>query len=130
MNRSSGNPVHTVLVVDDEYLIAEILGMALEDAGFVVVIANSALKGMEMLERDRPDLVITDYMMPGMNGAEFARKIRSRPAFHLVPIVLMTGGQSQIGRSAPELFDEVFDKPFEINSMIASIQALIARAGR
>lgn len=120
--------MHTILIVDDEYLIADILGMALEDEGFNVVTANSARKGLDILERDRPSLVITDYMMPGMNGAEFAREIRSRPAFQDTPIILMTGAQGPEGRSAPELFKRVIDKPFEILSMLDVINAVLAEA--
>lgn len=115
----------TVLIVDDEYVIADILGFALEDEGYTVVKASSARKGLDILERDRPSLVITDYMMPGMNGAEFAREIRSRPAFEQLPIILMTGGQGREGRSAPDLFTRVFDKPFDIDHMLAAVAELV-----
>jgi DNA-binding response OmpR family regulator len=119
--------MHTVLIVDDEYLIAEILGMALEEAGFIVLTASSALKGLDILETGRPKLVITDYMMPGMNGAEFAKEIRNRTGFSLIPIVLITGGHAQRGKTAPALFNLVFEKPFEIGALIAGITTLLAK---
>lgn len=117
--------MHTVLVVDDEYLIADILGMALEDEGFIVVTANNARKGLDSLERDRPSLVITDFMMPGMNGAEFAQEIRSRAMFKNIPIILMTGAQGLEGRAAPELFTKVVDKPFSIDPMLKTIADIL-----
>lgn len=117
--------MHTVLIVDDEYLIADILGLALEDEGYSVVKANSARKGLEILERERPSVVITDYMMPGMNGAEFAAAIRTMPAYTNTPVVLMTGAQGVEGRATPQLFTRVFDKPFEMVPMLTAINELI-----
>lgn len=114
----------TVLIVDDEYVLADILGDVLEDEGYGVVKARSARKGLELLEQTRPDLVITDYMMPGMNGAEFARAIRAKPLFANVPIILMTGAQGLEGRSAPELFTQVVDKPFHLDALLARIALL------
>jgi len=58
----------TILVVDDEYLIADILAYALEDEGFMVVTAGNGKKALEVLERERPSLIITDFMMPVMDG--------------------------------------------------------------
>jgi CheY-like chemotaxis protein len=115
----------TVLIVDDEYVVADILGYALEDEGYTVVKANSAMSGLEMLERDRPALVITDYMMPGMNGAEFAQAIRSTPAGKTLPIILMSGAQGREGRANPELFGKVFDKPFDVFAMLAAVAQLL-----
>jgi len=67
-------------------------------------------------------------MMPGMNGAEFAAAIRTRPAYMRIPIVLMTGAQGTEGRAAPELFNRVFDKPFNMPPMLAAIDELIRAA--
>lgn len=115
----------TILIVDDEYVIADILGYALEDEGFMVVKATNGRKGLEILERDRPSLVITDFMMPVMDGLEFAKAIRNRPAFALTPILLMSGAQGRLGRNHPALFAEVFDKPFEIETVIRKVRKLL-----
>lgn len=115
----------TILIVDDEYLIADILGYAMEDEGYMVVKASNGRKGLEVLDRERPELVITDFMMPVMDGLEFARAIRARPASADLPIILMSGAQGSVGRASPELFAAVFDKPFDINQIIAKVKALI-----
>lgn len=115
----------TILIVDDEYVIADILGYALEDEGYTVVKAGNGRKGIEVLERDRPCLVITDFMMPIMDGLEFARSIRARPMFAHVPILLMSGAQGSVGRASPELFAAVFDKPFDIEKVINKIAELL-----
>lgn len=115
----------TILIVDDEYVIADILGYALEDEGYMVVKAGNGRKGLEILERDRPALVITDFMMPLMDGLEFAKSIRERPAFAQTPIVLMSGAQASLGRSEPELFAAVFDKPFDLDQVIHRVRDLL-----
>jgi len=115
----------TILIVDDEYLIADILGYAMEDEGYMVVKASNGRRGLEVLDRERPELVITDFMMPVMDGLEFARAIRARSGSADLPIILMSGAQGSIGRASPELFAAVFDKPFDINLVIAKVKELI-----
>ncbi|MDD1016799.1 MULTISPECIES: response regulator [Pseudomonas] len=115
----------TILVVDDEYLIAQILGWALEDAGFDVELAGNGHKALELLKGKRVELVITDYMMPGMNGEELATSIRAEPQWQGVSVMLMSGAQAYRGREAPALFAAVFDKPFDIDQLIAKVKELV-----
>ncbi|GAC1034719.1 hypothetical protein thsps21_55480 [Pseudomonas sp. No.21] len=115
----------TILVVDDEYLIADILAFALEDEGYMVVKAGNGRRGLEVLDRERPALVITDFMMPIMDGLEFAQAIRARAQSSDLPIILMSGAQGSVGRDRSDLFAAVFDKPFDINAVIAMVAQLI-----
>lgn len=112
----------TVLIVDDEYLIADILSMALEEEGFLTVTATSARKALEILGREKPDLIVTDFMMPGMTGLEFAQTVRERPMHAALPIMLMSGAQAHLGAARPDLFCEVFEKPFDIVKVIERIK--------
>ncbi|MFJ2685976.1 response regulator [Pseudomonas sp. NPDC087342] len=118
----------TILVVDDEYLIADILGYALEDEGFMVVKASNGQKGLEVLERERPSLIITDFMMPVMDGLEFATAVRALPSVSHLPIILMSGAQAHIGMQRSDLFNAVLAKPFKIDLMIAEVRSLLAPA--
>ncbi|KAA0977024.1 response regulator [Pseudomonas sp. ANT_H12B] len=116
----------TILVVDDEYLIADILSFALEDEGFMVVTASNGQKGLEVLDRERPALIITDFMMPVMDGLEFATVVRALPSTNQLPIILMSGAQAHIGMQTSDLFDAVLEKPFNIDSIIAEVKKLLA----
>lgn len=116
-----------ILIVDDEYLIADILGFALEDEGYMVVKAGNGRKALEVLDRERPSLVITDFMMPVMDGLEFAREVRKRPLFASLPLFLMSGAQGSIGRASPDLFAVVFDKPFDIEQVIREVVEFVGR---
>ncbi|RJX74958.1 response regulator [Pseudomonas sp. LS-2] len=114
----------TVLILDDEYLVADILSFALEDEGYLTVTAGSGKKALEILDRERPDLIITDYMMPGMTGVEFADAVRRRESHQTTPIILMSGAQAYLGAARPDLFVEVFEKPFDIDVVIDRVKAL------
>ncbi|MBV4531132.1 response regulator [Pseudomonas sp. SWRI107] len=117
--------MNTILVVDDEYLIADILGFALEDAGFLVLKASNGTSALEALRDRHVDLVITDYMMPRQNGEELAQAIRNDVRLVHLPVVLMSGAQAGRGRDSPMLFAAVFDKPFDIDRMIAKVRELL-----
>ena len=119
----------TILVVDDEYIISDILGFVLEDAGFQVEKAANGAKALEVLEKTRVELLITDWMMPVMNGEELARKLRADPQYKAMPIILMSGAQSDIARKSPELFDGVLDKPFDPETLIDMVQGLVRPPG-
>ena len=116
----------TILVVDDEYLIADILSFALEDEGFMVVTASNGRKGLEILDRERPAVIITDFMMPVMDGLEFATAVRALPSASQLPIILMSGAQAHIGMQRSDLFDAVLAKPFDIDLIIAEVKKLLA----
>jgi len=115
----------TILVVDDEYLIADILAYALEDEGFMVVTAGNGKKALEVLERERPSLIFTDFMMPVMDGEEFAEAVRALPAVKHLPIILISGAQAHIGMQRSDLIDAVLDKPFDINKLISKVKELL-----
>lgn len=113
----------TVLIVDDEYLIAEILGFALEDAGYEIKTASNGQKALQVLHDTPVQLVITDYMMPVLNGEELARAMHLDPALRTLPVILMSGAQASQG--CPALFAAVFDKPFDMGEMIATVRGLL-----
>ncbi|MGI4840258.1 MAG: response regulator [Janthinobacterium lividum] len=114
-----------ILIVDDECVIAELLAYGLEDEGYTVIKAHNAKEGLKLLARDKPDLVITDFMMPGMNGAEFACSIRAIPGFEMLPIVLMTGGHRALADGSPELFYKVITKPFDLRNMLTLVAEIL-----
>jgi len=115
--------MNTILIVDDEYLIADILGFALEDAGFLVEKASNGRKALEALQEKRVELVITDYMMPVLDGGELARAIRDELGLNDLPVILMSGAQAS--KADPRLFAAVFDKPFDMDKMIAKVRELL-----
>ncbi|MDH0649071.1 response regulator [Pseudomonas sp. GD03858] len=117
--------MNSILIVDDEYLIADILGFALEDEGFLVEKASNGRKALEALKEKRVDLVITDYMMPLLNGEELLEAIRGELQLADLPVILMSAAQASQARASPGRFAAVFDKPFDMEQMIAKVRELL-----
>jgi two-component system, OmpR family, response regulator VicR len=115
----------TILVVDDEFLIVDVLVDALEEEGFRVLTASNGRKALEILDKETPSLVVTDFMMPRMNGLELAQAIRANPDWARIPVILLSGAQGAIARNHPELFAAVFDKPFRIEKVTGTVIEII-----
>lgn len=115
----------TVLIVDDEFVIAEILSFALQEEGVTTIIAGNGFTALEILDGEWPDLIITDFMMPGMNGIEMAEAIRTSKAHGLTPMILMSGAQADLGLARPDLFVGVVEKPFDIDVIISKVKAIV-----
>ena len=80
----------TILIVDDEPSIRKYLAVTLGDGGYRVVEATDGVEALEQVRAERPDLVITDIIMPRMNGFEFVRRLRNDPAVARTSVVFIT----------------------------------------
>ena len=89
-----------ILIVDDDPAVREILAILLEAEGFVVEEAEDSAAGLERLARGGIDLVLVDMMLPGVDGLEFCRAVRSRPATAYLPIVLVSASIDRTARAA------------------------------
>jgi excisionase family DNA binding protein len=78
-----------VLVIDDQELDLELIGVAVEEAGFTVVTANSGAKALDIMRQELPDIVLLDLKMPGMDGPTVLSEIRK--AYGSIPVILITG---------------------------------------
>ena len=117
----------TILVVDDELGSAEVLSLILEEEGYR---AFSAVNGQLALAQARdavPDLVIVDYMMPLMNGADFARALRADPQFAHTKIILNSGLPEVAIRDQFDGYDAFLRKPFKVDALLSLVQQFIGR---
>ncbi len=115
------NAPASILLVDDEALVRDATVEMLTDLGHLVIPAASATEALDILAHaSLPDLVISDYLMPGMNGAELAAEIRRR--YPNLPILLATGYASLAGNSMPDL--PLLPKPYRQSELAATIERL------
>jgi len=116
-----------ILVVDDEPLVCETVKMFLEFDGHKVSTAASGNEALDLFGRERFDLVVTDYTMPGMNGADLARAIKARQPGQ--PVVMLTAHAEMLKSSAVPLtgVDEMVSKPFQLEELRAAIEKAVAR---
>ena len=121
----------TILVVDDEPDLLEILEFNLEAAGYEVRTARSAAEALEQ-DPASADLLLLDVMMPGMDGFALARRLRAEPATAALPIVFLTARDSEADVVAGlELGgDDYISKPFSIKEVLARVAAVLRRAQR
>ena len=113
-----------ILFVDDDFAVAEVTRMVLEHEGFTVLIAGNGEDAFHAVETERPDLVITDYMMPIMNGAELVRRMRDAPHLHAIPIIMVTANDvNEI--AGVEHCRRVLHKPITIDQLLDAIRVLL-----
>jgi two-component system OmpR family response regulator len=121
------SPGRTILVVDDDPHIREVVRFALEKEGFAVVEAGGGAEALERFEREGPDLVVLDILMPDLDGTEVCRRLR---ASSTVPIVFLSSKDEEIDRILGlELGgDDYVTKPFSPRELVARVRAVLRRS--
>ena len=116
-----------VMVVDDQQSIVDILRFNLEKEGFSVYTGNNGLEALEIFEKEQPDLVILDVMMPLMDGLEVCRKIREKSN---VPVLMLTARAEEVDKVLGlELgADDYITKPFSVRELMARVRTNIRRS--
>lgn len=115
----------TILVVDDEIGIVNVVLAALEDEGYCVVGATDGERGLEQLSTLRPDLVISDLMMPFMNGATMAQEMRADPAYQQMPIIIMSAMPEVVVQKQLDTYQGFLRKPFRVAAMLELISTVL-----
>ena len=120
-----------VLVIEDEHEIREMLNFSLTRAGFSVCEADSAEAALGQLDGPLPDLLIVDWMLPGMSGVELARRLRQDEHTAKLPMIMLTarGEETDKLKSFDSGMDDYLTKPFSPKELIARIRALLRRTG-
>jgi CheY-like chemotaxis protein len=115
----------SILIVDDEYGLADMVSDMLGDRGHDVALAIDGRLGLASLETRLADVVITDVMMPVMDGPELIRRMRAEPRFAAIPAILMTA----LPEAVPEgsLHDALLVKPFRMRDLVATIARVTKR---
>lgn len=119
----------TVLVVEDEPDVVDLLRYNLTRAGFEVVIATSGDQGLNLARERRPDLIVLDLMLPGMNGHEVCRALKSDTNTDAIPVVMLTAkGETHERVKGLELgADDYVTKPFSPRELVLRIQSILRR---
>ena len=118
-----------VLVVEDEQAIAELIAINLRHAGHEVVLAGDAETAQAQVDRRLPDLVLLDWMLPGLSGVQLSRRWRADPRTRELPVIMLTaraGEADKIG-GLDAGADDYLTKPFSPAELLARIRALLRR---
>jgi DNA-binding response OmpR family regulator len=116
----------TVLVAEDEETIAETLAMIVEDAGYLALVARDGREALALARQHRPQLIITDLMMPYLSGAELIAAVHGAAAaqgYVPPPIVVVTAASRVVAQQAGA--DIVITKPFDVSKIEAAMERLL-----
>jgi len=121
-----------VLIVDDEQNILELLEYNLKKEGYDVIRADTGEKAVSILEKVRPNIVLLDQMLPGIDGLNVLRKIRSDESLSAMPVIMVTARSEEIDKIIGlELgADDYITKPFSVRELSARVKALLRRTKR
>lgn len=117
----------TILIADDSQAVRDILQVSLETLGYRVVLAEDGERAMERIQTAHPDLIIADVMMPKVNGFQICRRVKSDPATHRTPVILLTArsGQEDVFWGKDCGADEYITKPFKTQDLEETIGRLL-----
>ncbi|MCB1805825.1 MAG: phosphate regulon transcriptional regulator PhoB [Candidatus Competibacteraceae bacterium] len=122
---------HNILIVEDEQPIREMLCFALGNAGFNVSEATDAYEAQTQLAQGKPALILLDWMLPGISGIDFARRLKRQDTTRDVPIIMLTakGEENHKVQGLESGADDYITKPFSTRELIARIKAVLRRSG-
>jgi phosphate regulon transcriptional regulator PhoB len=121
-----------ILVADDEKDIVELIAYNLEREGFAVLKACDGRRAWEMVNAEKPDLLLLDLMMPALPGTEVCRMIRRQPATAQLPVIMLTAKADPVDKvlGLEVGADDYITKPFHIQELVARVRAVLRRAER
>jgi CheY-like chemotaxis protein len=120
----------TVLVVDDEPLIAMALEAALEDAGYRVETAANGRQGLERLAEVQADIVLLDMMMPVMNGPAMLEAMAADPGLRSIPVIVLSSLPETTIRGQVDGAIAIVRKPYTADQILTAIVRVLGEAGR
>ncbi|WP_424178580.1 phosphate regulon transcriptional regulator PhoB [Yoonia sp. TsM2_T14_4] len=120
----------SVLVVEDEPAQREVLAYNLESEGFRVIKAADGNEALLLIQEEQPDLILLDWMLPGTSGIEICRQIKSRPAFRMTPVIMLSARSEEVDkvRGLETGADDYISKPYSIIELLARVKAHLRRS--
>jgi len=117
-------PVKSILVIDDEPSIGRVVQFKLQQEGFKVRVATDGLEGLVYIKEEKPDLILLDLMMPGMDGFEVCRRLRASPETVTTPVIILTARGQEMDRiRGVELgVLDFFTKPFSPQKLLERVK--------
>lgn len=119
----------SILVVEDEPSQREVLVYNLENEGFRVIEAADGNEALLLIDEERPDLILLDWMLPGTSGIEICRQIKMRPTLRMIPVIMLSARSEELDkvRGLETGADDYIVKPYSVAEMLARVKATLRR---
>jgi CheY-like chemotaxis protein len=115
----------TVLVVDDEFGIVDVLETILTDEGYRIITASNGRQGLVRLAEEKPDVILLDFMMPILGGAEMLREMAAVPAHQRIPVIIMSSLGEQAVAERCKGYAAFLHKPFRAAAVLSTIARVL-----
>ena len=115
---------HTILLVEDEYATLEVLTLLFERAGYQVLTASDGEEGLVRLHERRPDIVLTDFWMPRLDGGEFCQRMQEDERWRGIPVIMMTAAHGPKTPVFPGVV-AVFAKPLLFDELLSTVERVL-----
>jgi len=120
---------HKILVVDDNIDTRELVHLHLSTEGFSVVVASDGREGIYLASAEQPDLIITDISMPGLDGIEMVKQLRTHSELTAVPILVLTAmGKEEIDEAIRAGANRAMNKPILLDALVDDVRELLSEA--
>lgn len=129
-SKKTGPAGKTILIVDDEFGVLEVLEFILSDAGFTVVSALNGQEAVALLKENRPDLAIVDFMMPILDGNGVIKAIRADKRLRKIPIILASALPEKTIRERCDGYTTFLRKPYRTEQLMEEISTLLDHHGK
>lgn len=122
-------PEYKILAVDDEEHIQELIKFNLENSGYTVICCGTGIEALKIVRSEKPDLVLLDVMLPGIDGYDVCKEIRKDNAISIIPVIMITAKSEELDKILGlELgADDYITKPFSIRELLARVKAVLRR---
>lgn len=115
----------TVLVVDDEFGIVDVLETILTDEGYRVLTACNGKQGLARLSAEKPDVILSDFMMPILGGAEMLRAMAAEPAYRRIPVIMMSSLREDAIAQRCKGYAAFLHKPFRVAAVLSTVARVL-----
>jgi len=119
-----------ILIIDDDRVIQDSLQEFFTEAGYIVYLAADGISGFDLINREKPDIIVTDILLPRMHGIALCEKIRGNNDLRNIPIILMTGVYKDVNLRMyvhKGLTDDFIEKPFRETELLSKIEHFLGR---
>ena len=115
----------TVLVVDDEFGIVDVLETILTDEGYRVLTACNGKQGLVRLSEEKPDVILSDFMMPILGGGEMLRAMAAQPAYRRIPVIMMSSLDEDVIAERCKGYAAFLHKPFRVAAVLSTVARVL-----
>lgn len=128
----TGTDGRSIVVIEDEDAIRDVVAYNLERAGYRVAVAADGRAGLELVRATSPELVLLDLMLPELDGIEVCRALRADPTTSMIPVIMLTalGEETDVIDGLEVGADDYVTKPFSPRELVARVNAMLRRSGR